>query len=204
MQVEFLDKRIFVSVNVEAQPGHFALEDTPLKWENCRERFHKAFIETTDGFYFKHHPGQSCNVASFILKTESILNESIFSRFAETNRDTIMWIEPSKFWKCCQMRRSLLTILLRCGMLYELDKDNYEEALFKQEFIVPTKRAVMRFLYGFTKYFGPDLTTNTTVQISGWKAIFEAKNEADIKQMLVWPTDNPYTPSIELTSSLWH
>lgn len=203
MKVEFQEKRLITSQNVEAKPGHFALDATPLTWENCRERFAKMFKEDTVGFYFKHEANQSLNVASFVLKTECILKVEEKSKFAETNRASILWFEPSAFWKQCQMRRSLLTILLRCGILYNAEVDNYEDALFRQDYVIPTKRAVMRFLFGFTKYVGPDISTDATVQFKGWKTIFEGKSPAEIKQMLVWPDGNPYTPSVEMTETLW-
>lgn len=202
MAVNFQPKRMFASQNVDASPGHFAMDETPLKWENCRERFAKVFTEQTTGFYFKHH-GASADVAAFILKTENILKEDEQSKFAETNRPSIVWLEPSAFWKACQMRRSLLTVLLRCGMMYECDRDNYEEALFSQEYIVPTKKAVMRFLFGFTKYTGPDISTGGSVQFRGWKSIFEGKAESEVKSMLVWPNETVYCPKVDLASSLW-
>lgn len=201
--IEFQTKRIITSQNVEALAGHFALDDSPLKWENCRERFATQFKPDTLGFYFKHHTGQSPNVATFMLKTEAVLKLEEHSKFAETNRSSILWVEPCEFWKCCMMRRSLLTILLRCGILYDLDRDNYEEALFTQEYVVPTRKAVMRFLFGFTKYLGPDIATTGSIQIRGWKTMFEGRTEEEIKQMLVWPGPNPYTPSVEMHKALW-
>lgn len=202
-KVEFKSKKLFSSTNIDALDGHFAVEATPIKWENCRERFAKAFTASLEGFFFKHPAGRSISVASFIVKTEDILKEPLFSSFSETNRDTILWVEPSEFWKSCQMRRSLLTILLRCGMLYDLERDNYEEALFTQEYVIPTKKAMMRFLFGFTKYVGPNLDVDSTIQVRGWKSVFEGKDEAEIKSMLVHPGQNPYTPSTDFERRLW-
>jgi hypothetical protein len=202
MAVEFQPKKLITCVNVGAKAGSFAPDAESLLWENCRERFAKTFTACTTGFYFKHEPGQSPGVAGFIFKTESILKLADYSRFAETNRASVMWAEPAQFWKECQMRRSLLTILLRAGMVYEPEKDNYEEALFRQEYVVPTKRAVLRFLFGFTKYLGPDLSTDGAVQFRGWKSVFDGVAEAELKKMLVWPGPNPYTPHAPL-DGLW-
>ncbi len=201
MDVKFEPTKLFPA-QIDVKEGSFALEATPISWETCRERFGKAFQQDTPGFYFKHRSGGGRAVASFLVKTESVLRQEP-SRFAETNRDSVLWIEPSDFWKSCPMRRSLLTVLLRCGIVYDPARDNYEEALFTQEYVVPTRRAIMRFLFGFTQYQGPSLATDSTIQIRGWKSIFEGKTEADIKQWLVWPNGKPYTPALEMPLALW-
>lgn len=204
MDISFDEKRVITSLNIDVKPGQFALDQVPFQFENCRERFAKMFVEDTIGFYFKHKSGQSRNVAHFILKTESILQEIIFSKFAETNRDSILWFEPSRFWKMCPMRRSLLTILVRCGMLYDSEKDNYEEALFAQEYVVPTKKAVMRFLFGFTDYAGPSLWTDASIQVRGWKTIFDSRSNESVRESLLWPKDKPPAiVSTEFLSALW-
>lgn len=203
MDIEFQDKRLLTSLNLDVQDGSFAMDCTPLAFETCRERFAATFKEDTPGFYFKHRPGQSVQVATFIRKTEAILKESTPSRFSQTNRDTILWVEPSNFWKSCPVRRSLLTILLRAGILYDLNADNFEDALFRQEYVIPTKKAVMRFLYGFTKYVGPEIVPSGTIIVRGWKTIFEGKSEAEIRSWLVAPMEKSYTLKTELTTALW-
>ena len=89
-----------------------------------------------------------------------------------------MWINPSQFWKGCKMRKQLLSILLRAGSKYDPDKDNYEEALYTQEYIKGTKSAVMRFLFGFTEY---------TQNVCGWERAFRAKTDSEIRKLLVCP-----------------
>jgi hypothetical protein len=202
-QVQFQPKRLITAVNIAGEPGHYALDTTPFAFENCRERFAKVFDEKTEGFYFRHHPHKGESVAAFVLKTESIIGVKESSKFAETNRPSILWFEPASFWRDCQMKRSLLTILLRCGILYDVGLDNYEEALFGHEYIWPTKRATKRFLFGFTKYVGPDISTDSTIQFRGWKSVFEGKSETEVKLMLIWPEVNAYTPTKEFPTALW-
>ena len=100
------------------------------------------------------------------------------------------------------MRRSLLTIIVRAGILYDLKKDNYEEALFKEPYVVPTKKAVMRFMYGFTKYNGPSMDPTTSLETKGWKTIFSKLKEDDIRKYLV-SNKKAYTPECKLDSKLW-
>jgi len=200
--VEFKDKKIIYAQNVDAENGSFALDKSPLKFETCRERFGRAWDETTDGWFFKHPPRKSVDVASFVLKTEAILKQSQFSKFSETNRDTVLWVEPSPFWKACRMRRSLLTILIRAGMVYDLKNDNYEHALFNQQYVTPTKRAVKRFLHGFTKYTGPSIAEGT-LETTGWVRIFEGKDIEYIKTILVWPEETLYKPTYQREDVLW-
>lgn len=203
MKIDFQDKRLLTSLNIDTTDGSFAMDCTPLAFETCRERFAAVFKEDTTGFYFKHPVGKSIHVATFIRKTEEILKEGTASRFSETNRNTVLWVEPSGFWKSCPVRRSLLTVLLRAGMVYDSERDNYEESLFSQEYVVPTKKAVMRFLFGFTDYKGPEVINTGTIIVRGWKTIFEGKTEAEVRAWLVAPSGKSYTPTVELETALW-
>jgi hypothetical protein len=101
------------------------------------------------------------------------------------------------------MRRSLLTIIVRAGMMYEPKQDNYEEALFAYKFVAPTRKAVMRFLFGFTKYVGPSIEEQPSIESRGWKSVFEGKDEATIKRYLTWPEPNPYIPEAPLSEAIW-
>lgn len=102
------------------------------------------------------------------------------------------------------MRRSLLTILLRAGMLYDTDKDNYEKALFGEPYIIPTKQAVMRFMYGFTKYAGPPMETGVNLEIKGWKRVFSKLKEEEIRRYLVSSRKKTHQLKCDIESSkLW-
>ena len=174
-------KAVGASPSINVRLGSFALDNTPLRFETCRERFAKHFNEKHNKFFFKHGRDKGVEVATFVRKIEDILglNLNQRSKFSKTNRDTILWVESSVFWSKCPMKRSLYTILLRAGLLYESEKDNLEEALFSEKYVKRTKRAVMRFLFGFTEYNdeiisidGAGVPFNT-----GWVKIFEKKND---------------------------
>lgn len=202
MEPKFEDKKLIASHNIDVPSGSFALE-SPFRFETCRERFAKSWDENTRGWYFKHEENKGLNVASFLNKTEKILDLKEFSVFAKTNRKTILWIEPSDFWKECRMKRSLLTILVRAGILYEINTDNYEEALFQQTYLAHTKNAVLRFLFGFTKYIGPDIDSGTTLESKGWKTIFDGKDCEYVKRNLIFPESNCYIPVYKKEDALW-
>ncbi len=198
-------------------PGHFALEVEPPKqchWDHCREKFALKWNVEIDGFYFSHRSGESENVAGFISKTEEILDlvnlktpweKSLYNK---TDRDTILWIKPSTFWKVCEVRRSLFTILLRCGMLYSPERDNYEETLFGkedsfpqgQEYINSTKLAVKRFLFGFTKY---NKISSIPTYYSGWVTIFKDRELDTIREMLVLPEGEDKFNTLIGVEAIW-
>jgi hypothetical protein len=198
----FKEIKINPSMYIDVESGSFGLDVAPYRFETCRERFGSHWNSDAVGFYFKHPINYGYAVATFLKKTEIVLKQSVFSQYSMTNRDTILWIEPSDFWKCCRMRRSLLTILVRAGIMYDPRKDNYEEALFTEKLVKPTKFAVMRFLYGFTKYVGPNIDNQPDIESRGWKTIFESHDEEYIKNCLKWPDDKPYLPSRNI-SGLW-
>ena len=185
MENKFQSKKHIYSLNIDVRLGSYALDETPLSFEHCRERFSSVFDENTNGIFFKTLPDRVESVARFIWHTEKVLgnkecpNESSFS---STNINSIVWLNPSVFWKSCIARRSLFTILLRCGNNYV---DDYEEALFSDSYAFATKRSIMRFLFGYTKYVGPEITKGYGVQTRGWSKVFEGKSDNEIKSLLV-------------------
>ena len=203
--IDFLESKFIKSCNVNVAQGSFALDKQPLIFEHCRERFAVTFEQDIQGFYFKHQNGKSLDVAQFIQKTEVILGQEIFSQFAKTNRDSILWVEPAFFWKSCALKRSLFTILLRAGRAYNCNEDNYEQALFAQEYVVSTRKAVIRFIFGFTNYIGPNMMPNSsgTAITCGWRHLFQNKSESEIKKLLVSPHKISYDHGDLFSNSLW-
>lgn len=204
MNVEFKEKRVITSLNINVIDGSFALDSSPLAFETCRERFAAHFKESTSSLFFKHPADRGENIAAFILRTEQILKEEEKSQFAMTNWNTVLSVEPSNFWRACPMRRSFFTILLRAGMNYDFTRNNYEDSLFSERYVVPTRRAVMRFLFGFTKYVGPELIGSATLLTAGWRTVFSDLDDFQIKSMLIWPAEHgKYVPQADLTSAMW-
>jgi hypothetical protein len=200
--ITFKEQKNTPSLHFGVTDGSFGLDVEPYRFETCRERFGRHWDHTTKGFYLTHPVNAGYSVATFLKKTEIILKQTQFSEYALTNRDTILWIEPSQFWMCCRMRRSLLTILVRAGMVYDPKKDNYEEALFSEKWAKPTRIAVMRFLFGFTKYVGPDIENQPQIESRGWRYVFDNPDEQHAKKCLIWPDEFPYKPKGPV-SGIW-
>lgn len=123
------------------------------QWHYCRELFHGQ-LQNLDIFFFSHNVGKGHCIASFIDKIETMIDVYPKTKFGPTQRKTIMWIEPSRWWTAKGMRRSLFTILLRCGNAYSFNKDNFDEALLSDPYVIETEYAVRRFLNGNTQYTG--------------------------------------------------
>ena len=198
MGATFGDQKSVLIVDDDPEPGRFALYADPPKqpsWEKCREKFAAMIKSDTPGFLFSHRPLQGNHVAGFLSKSEDVLDLNLRSLYALTDRDHILWVEPARFWMDCWIRRSLLTILLRCGMYYDCSRDNNEEALFgmgdekdqAREYTNRTKMAVMRFMFGFTKFVAPDNVSepNGVVQSKIWVNIFEGRTTKELKSILL-------------------
>ena len=122
----------------------FSIQREPLDWMYCRERFDSFFKCETEQFFFSVNPIHTQSVAQFIWKTEEILGQDKRTGFCRTNRNYCLAVRPSEFWRQCPMRRSLFTILLRCGSKYYPDQNNYEDALFSQNYLKDTENAIRK------------------------------------------------------------
>jgi len=150
------------------------------EWLSCREKFHDA-SHGIRRMIFRHRRNTGTlnigyNIACFIGKVEDRLQIEPRSRFGPTQRNTIVWIEASPWWTTSSLKRSLFTILIRAGQNYNPFSDNFEKALFGNEFhkdneyASDTRYAVERFLKGNTHYTG---TTR------GWYTAFRYRSLDD-------------------------
>lgn len=220
MKAVFGDEKNFKQCYGTPIPGNFALEVDPpkdVKWHHCREQFAAEYCEGIAGFFFSHASRKGEDVANFLVKFESILSlpdlktPYPYSTFSKTNKQTILWVEASRFWRLCQMRRSLLTVILRCGLNYDTAADNFDEALFAEKFIKQneyardTRPALLRFMFGFTKFTGvfPAVGSYTSVLKHGWAEEFKKKDESTIRRLLVLPDGEPRESSVVGIESLW-
>lgn len=123
------------------------------QWYFCRDLFHGQ-LYNLNLFFFSHDTTKGHCIAAFIRAVEEALDVQPRSDFGPTQRKTIMWVKPSRWWTVRAMRRSLFTILLRAGSQYIPLKDNFTEALFSDPYTNNTQYAVRRFLAGYTVYTG--------------------------------------------------
>ena len=216
MMPQFLEERKMVKKSAYGPPGvgFFAADsEFSLSWEKCREQFAHKFTEVLHGFYFCHIPHEGFNVASFIAKTEEIIGFADFlhsygpSKFCETDKADVIWIEPSRFWSSHDMRRQLLTIMLRAGMNYNPSINNYEEALWEKDkmgnnYAAKTKAAITRFLFGFTNYVNDSSVVGFNYK-TGWVTTFEDRPEQAVRKLLVRPEGEKKTCSVIGLGKLW-
>ena len=220
MKANLLPQREVVLAYCSPPCGNFGLEsDTPNRvasWDHCREQFAAKFHENVRGFYFSHKDFKTQDIADFVFKFEKIIKCSKkcyrfrHSNFAPTTQHGISYIEPSRFWMDCYFKRSLFTILLRCAMNYESSIDNFDVVLFDTKikdsgYLNETKIAVLRFMFGFTKYNGiaPVLGQSTVIK-HGWVEEFQKLDEQTIRKRLVLPSNIKKQSNIVGSDSLWN
>jgi hypothetical protein len=124
-----------------------------MEWLYCREYFQDE-SQGIRRFLFCHKPNKSKNIAAFMNKVEERLGLFKRSVVGPTQRNNISWIRSSLWWTSTSMKRSLFTILLRCGQNYHPKIDDFEDALFSVLYTKHTEFAVRRFLEGHTRYTG--------------------------------------------------
>jgi hypothetical protein len=148
-------------------------------WYFCREIFH-GLLHELDIFFFSHQKFQTDNVVAFMSILEEKLDVTPRSVFGPTQRKTIMYVKPSRWWLRLAMRRSIFTIFLRAGLNYERKKDNFLDAMLREVYLKHTWPAVKRFLSGYTVYTGKK---------RGWHKQFSEKGltKKDIQKLLVRP-----------------
>lgn len=218
MTVNFQPTRQLSMVYCCPPTGNFAIEELPGRiklWDHCREQFAVKFDDKVSGFYFSHPDGREQNVAEFIRKFEKIVKSSFrghnfkYTQFARTSSKTILYLQPSTFWRDCYFKRSLLTILVRCGLNYEIVADNFDDSLFSPHFkenayLIDTKPAVLRFMFGFTHYTGiAPAIYQTTVLKHGWREEFCKLDDRTIRQRLVLPPGIKKKGNLVGTETLW-
>lgn len=200
MQIKFLPNKT-LNLTYNCPPiGYFACfhEATkPIIWDHCREQFLGKMSTNMIGFYFSHHDQKADHVACFINKFEKVLKMScdnfIYSNYRKTEKENIIWIEPSLFWLDCLFKRSLLTLLLRCSLNFDIIKNNFDDCLFGQfpecKLAKDTKNALIRFMFGFTTYKGmlPHFcaNANSTLIRHGWHSEFANADVSTVKNKLV-------------------
>src|SRR4051812_32229863 len=146
--------------------GYLFSED--YDWVSCREEFDEEFPH--DGIFLFYSGDNSENVARFINQVENRLNLKSRTKIQgfKTDKDLLL-VSLSKWWQASVARRSLFTILLRCGLAY---KGNFEKALSSQGYIKATREAVDLFFKGYTNCTHKDMGG-----FYGWVEVFDKNSE---------------------------
>lgn len=132
------------------------------QWHTCREQFHPVLFrrKTDKTFLFSAQtvPNKRA-VIKFMEEAQkrACVPEDKWIIFRDTNVGGVMHVTPGPWWSSQDMKLSFLTILLRCGLMYDPDNPteaNFNNALFYRDYTKDTKPAVDRFLSGYTKFNG--------------------------------------------------
>ena len=204
VEVKFGDVKQLPNETTNPIKGSFSLDNPSFAWFKCREQFAPKFLKETEGFFFSivsPFGNQLEGIASFIGRTEEILSEAHVlenTKFSKTTRPHALWVVPSMFWRECPVRRSLLTILLRCGQVYDPEKNNYETALKSDPYAVITEMAIRRFLFGYTT------STEKNTNPPGWRDLFQNKTIEDIRKALVLPAKNKVERNLLAFGKIWN
>lgn len=201
-------------LNCKVQPavGSYALDSDSSKdvyWDHCREQFAAKFNDKTPGFYFCHLASKSQDIANFLTKFETIIGNVELSTYCHTNKKTVIWISPNKLWTGCSINRSLMTIVVRCGLNYDSEKDNFDDALFgnykENTYLKETRSATLRFLFGFTKFSGiiNPVHSSSTVVKHGWREEFKSLDDISVRRRLSLPEGEKKESCIVGMESLW-
>jgi hypothetical protein len=196
------------------KPGAYAVDGKKISWIKCREQFAAKFSPGVDGIYFVHKKGKGESVAAFVLQAEKVLGVHCKKRsiFSETNKDGVIWVSVSCFWKECELRRSLFTILLRAGMNYSIEKNNFSKTLFSNSYVKQTEVAIKRFFFGFvnfrrqmvtTYYPGSHRLPPSQIVRKGWVNTFKDAGVKDVKQILVKPAKKNPEDNFLAVGTLW-
>ena len=173
--------------------GSFSkIQDSPsghivaVEWLYCREYFQEE-SKGISRFLFCHRMKKTPSIAYFLDKVEEILGLEDRTIVGPTQRFNISWIRASRWWMDTSMKRSLLTLLLRCAQNYKPKFDNFEEALFSTSYSKRTEYALRRFLDGNTRYVG---------RRRGWLNQFKCTEDGFVNtelfdRLLIRPDANP-------------
>lgn len=151
------------------------------QWYSCRESFQSIFKKNIETIAFSHKPKTGENIATFIRIFEDKLKlKKNRTTFFLTDKNNILLVNPSAWWRKYLIRRSLFTILLRAAQAYDIKKDNFEEALYSNDYSRETKAAINLFLKRYT-------LVKTAHINSGWRNTFRNKGEKKILEILIKP-----------------
>jgi hypothetical protein len=127
-----------------------------MDWHSCRESFHGSIIQCKEKkfFFACASTDEKQRVINFMQEVQNRVGvkEENRIKLSDTNRPTVLHVDPGCWWTKQNIRLSFLTALLRCGTIYT--GDNFQAALFSRFYTTDTKTAVDRFINGNTHYVG--------------------------------------------------
>lgn len=134
--------------------GYF--DENMLTWTHCRELFH-GYVREND-FFFSVDKNQIPHLIDFISKVEELLKITERTVIMYTNKENVVFVQKSKFWKLQCIRFSLFSMLLRAGLDHKEGKDifctMFDENNKNSKYLRDTEKHVRGFLLGKIWYTG--------------------------------------------------
>ncbi len=134
----------------EYDGGYFFTYDPKTLYPNniasCREEFFGSFGKNTKWIGFITPVLNIKLLNKFFTKIENQLKIKKQTVFYHSNLKGAVIIEVADFWLENQCRRSLFTLLLRCGAVYF--KNDFDKAINSYNLAKATKNAIHYFLAG--------------------------------------------------------
>lgn len=159
--------------------GYFLIEySSGWKIEKCRELMQTHFDDypQLNVFYFcAGGPVYSQRVIKFITLVEAAagVDKDDQVNIELTNDKAVLYVAMSAWWRS-PLRRSLLTVLLRCGRNYvEESGKGFKAALNSVEYTQKTQKAIDLFLSGHTGVKNKSIPKEG---FGGWYAVFSQAN----------------------------
>jgi hypothetical protein len=164
-------------------PGEFANTNsnwgeisskTLFQWHSCRETFHRVCTRQKVKKFLFRTPVPN-KVIAFMegIQDKLKLEGSDRLKILRTNFKNIVCVFMSRWWRV-QIRRSLLTVLLRAS---RSSRVNSWEAIGPKNKYLGNQIAFRRFMNGHTKYNGQLL--------GGWRSALGYRTEKEIKKKLL-------------------
>ncbi len=190
------DKMSFSGPSASGAEGAFMIEpilNSPYpSWILCRERMQYWFHLDHRGFWFIPKAGNLHLVIELMDWVEKTLGLSDNTKFYQENTaKNVVFVEPSRFWLDCEMKKNVMTLFLRVANCYAnlITERTIFKAIQAYPYANLTLPALDRFFAGFTHYVGPPLIPNPggNIIFMGWYSTFLNKDIAFTKTLLKLP-----------------
>jgi hypothetical protein len=156
-------------------------------WYTCREEFQSQY-PTTSNILFCCNRREMANVITIIRKVEQKLRISTRTKCGPTNKNQIMWIRVSPWWRTVMRRSLFLAILRDARRTSRLDKLGQ-----RGDYIHNTRPAFNLFLEGHTRFqpmrgndydYDYDYDYERPSSYSGWVYFFRHMGKQEARQLL--------------------
>lgn len=122
---------------------------------------------------------------SFWTRIEKKLNLKEKTVIFNTNYNNVVILKVPLFWRENKLRKSIFTLLLRCGSFYFENGDNTIDAFNKYDLTSKCIPAIQHFLKGNVKQNFPEFTKKSADGYGGFVAEFSNRTQEELNKMLI-------------------